>query len=73
MADLDAIDLENYETGPFCRHWGDPSDCAILCAVCGHKCTRHECEDGRRECLEDDCDCERWTEAEELAEEAING
>lgn len=23
----DGIDWENYDTGPFCRHWGTPGDC----------------------------------------------
>ena len=21
----------DYESGPFCRHWGDPSDCDVEC------------------------------------------
>jgi hypothetical protein len=66
MADTDAeeSDWSNYETGPFCRHWGDPVDCDIKCANCGHGCTQHEAEDGRRECFMPDCDCEAWVEPE---------
>ncbi len=59
----DEREWNNYESGPFCRHWDDPSDCDIECAVCGHRCPRHECEDGDFSCL--DCDCPAWTENEE--------
>lgn len=55
-------DWENYESGPFCRHWGDPSDCDIKCSRCGHRCTQHGAEDGDYACLE--CDCEGWVEPE---------
>ncbi len=28
-------DWEDYETGPFCRHWLHPSDCDAHCPKCG--------------------------------------
>jgi hypothetical protein len=60
MAD---VDWENYETGPFCRHWSDPADCDIKCATCGHDCHRHEFEKPG-ECFEDGCECKEWKEQE---------
>jgi hypothetical protein len=60
----DGQDWSNYDSGPFCRHWFETYDCEIKCANCGHVCTRHKYEDGRRECLEDDCHCEAWVEPE---------
>jgi len=51
---------EDYETGPFCRHWLDPYDCDEPC-VCGHPCCRHSnYTDGS--CNE--CDCEHFTDVE---------
>jgi hypothetical protein len=46
-----------YNSGPFCRHWSDPSDCDLLC-VCGHKCCDHRGD----ECSLDDCECEHYEE-----------
>ena len=49
---------EEYESGPFCRHWDDPSCCTEVC-VCGHRCIEHvftkpgEC---------DRCECNEWRE-----------
>lgn len=63
--DSEEIDWSAYESGPFCRHWGDPADCDIVCASCGHRCTRHRAEDGESECT--DCECERWVEPDEEA------
>ena len=51
-------DFEDYESGPFCIHWGDPADCEDLCLRegCGHKCHFHSC--GGFECLAvDGCPC----------------
>lgn len=53
-------DWENYETGPFCRHWGDPSDCDELCKGCGHKCREHSYGNDDAECMEDGCECKNW-------------
>lgn len=54
-------DWENYESGPYCRHWADPSDCEIClsgCANCGHSGLEHDFEDNGKcnECS----DCPGW-------------
>lgn len=51
----------DYNTGPFCRHYSDPSDCDERCARpgCGHACSRHH-----DECNEDGCECPEWVEPE---------
>jgi hypothetical protein len=59
----DERDWENYQSGPFCRHWSDPADCDILCATCGHKCHQHEFE-APGACMMDGCACEAWNEGE---------
>lgn len=57
---------ENYETGPFCRHFGDPSDCDELCERCGHKCHEHGAGvDNDEPCSHDGCICHGWVSAEE--------
>lgn len=53
-------DWENYDSGPFCRHYHDPSDCDLTCAKCGHRCPDHDYTDGT--CME--CDCPQWEERE---------
>lgn len=55
---------DSYETGPFCRHWGDPSECDEVCATCGHKCSRHDIDPDDSECMVQDCDCKKWEETE---------
>lgn len=55
---IDMDDFDCYETGPFCRHWSDPSDCEEVCSNCGHGCMDHDFESG--ECME--CECKEWTE-----------
>ncbi len=59
----DAPDSGDYErnSGPFCRHWGDPSDCETECGACSHKCHRH----GDEECMEEGCQCPGWEEKED--------
>lgn len=52
--------MEDWDTGPFCRHWADPSDCEKVCGRCGHVCRRHEDDS----C--DDCDCTVWMELIDL-------
>jgi hypothetical protein len=59
---------ENYESGPFCRHWGDPSDCDEECARCGHRCCRHGAESADFACMEEGCECEAWAQTEADAE-----
>ena len=50
-------ELDEYDSGPFCRHYGDPSDCDEVCDNCGCRCTRHGfAEPGA--CM--DCDCKEW-------------
>lgn len=61
----DDNDYTDYQSGPFCRHWGDPNDCDIVCAECGHRCTQHACDDGDFSCSVDDCECQAWKEPEE--------
>lgn len=55
---------EDYESGPFCRHWSDPSDCVIACENCGHRCPEHAYDSGDRACQVDDCECIAWEEPE---------
>ena len=58
--------LEDYQTGPFCRHWYDPADCPICaagCANCGHSGIVHDFE-APGECFECD-DCPGWQDKEE--------
>ena len=54
--------FDEYESGPFCRHWGDPADCDELCANCHHKCSWHqdECNFETQERVL--CDCAFWVE-----------
>ena len=51
-------DWDDYETGPFCRHWDHPSDCTEPC-MCGHHCRWHAGGD----CNVDDCQCLEFEEA----------
>lgn len=48
------------ESGPFCEHYGDPSDCDERC-VCGHECCRH---DVGMDCRIDGCDCADFRSSE---------
>ena len=57
-------DWENYETGSFCRHYGDPSDCDKVCAKCGHKCTDHDFETPG-ECMVEGCECKEWKDKDD--------
>lgn len=52
---------DDYESGPFCRHWSDPADCDEQCANCEHICREHEFE-YPGECAGDNgnCYCEEW-------------
>ena len=53
MTDFDTCD----DSGPFCEHYGDPSDCDELCK-CGHTCGQH-CWG---ECNQLNCECEKFIE-----------
>ena len=63
MDDHDDGEVE-YDSGPFCRHWSDPSDCEVVCDNCGHPCYMHEYGDDDTSCKEEDCDCTAWMESE---------
>lgn len=58
-------DWGDYQSGPFCRHWGDPIDCDEACARngCGHRCGAHDAAEGLTGCHE--CECEGWMEDEQ--------
>ena len=65
-------DWENYQTGPFCRHWSDPSDCDEVCATCGHKCTEHDFE-APGECMVDGCKCKAFADKNETPNADVTG
>jgi len=59
----DDTDDEEYNSGPFCRHFGDPWDCSRLCAACGHNCHQHGSgHDNEEPCDQPGCFCEGWEE-----------
>ena len=58
MAEEADDNWESYESGPFCPHWGDPSDCDEPCGTCGHPCSLH----GSGECRSEECSCEGFVE-----------
>ena len=63
----DETEGPEYDTGPFCRHYGDPTYCDHLCGRCGHKCSEHD-QDGEAsgKCNHtgnetgEDCTCPDW-------------
>lgn len=60
--DTDEVEAE-YDSGPFCRHWGDPDTCEAVCKNCGHRCGVHgdtSCDDWRNQPA---CPCTKWEEA----------
>jgi hypothetical protein len=61
MDEDDSGEWGDFDTGPFCQHWSDPSDCDELC-VCGHKCHNHWMGDY---CRVDDCNCEKFKDIED--------
>lgn len=54
----DGHDEPSYESGPFCKHWGDPGCCDDLCK-CDHKC----CEHREGPCSVEGCHCEGFIDA----------
>jgi len=53
---------DDYESGPFCRHWSDPSECDECragCATCGHSGLDH---DFNKPGACNECHCEAWVE-----------
>ncbi len=57
-------DRSDYDSGPFCQHWGDPADCDEVCATCGHRCWEHEHWDAPRACDVDGCECKGFKDKE---------
>lgn len=53
-------DWEDYDSGPFCMHWGELGDCDDLCSNCNHTCNEHV--HGHDYCEVDDCNCEKQKE-----------
>jgi hypothetical protein len=53
-------------TGPFCRHWNDPSACEEKCARCGHSCSDHGSVGSGTPCAADGCDCPGWIGENEI-------
>jgi hypothetical protein len=56
-------EMEDWESGPYCQHWSDPSDCEVEC-TCGHFCRDH-C--GSDDCLIAECKCESFANKKEGA------
>lgn len=61
MADSDSDEefWENYDSGPFCRHWSDVGDCDDLC-ICGHECRKHDFLDDNEPCNVEGCTCQKF-------------
>lgn len=57
-------DEPEQESGPFCPHWGDPSDCDEVCGRCGHACHKHLFGEN---CIQSGCECEEFIENKEPA------
>ncbi len=34
--------MVTYDSGPYCRHYSDPSECEDVCSWCGHRCADHQ-------------------------------
>jgi hypothetical protein len=49
--------LDDYESGPYCEHWGDPRYCDKLCS-CSHLCRQHSYYIGY--CTVDCCHCRNF-------------
>lgn len=62
------MDWEDYESGPFCRHWAEASACYIICAHCGHDCVAHNVGDDTS-CSVDNCACEEWQDGPDKDDE----
>lgn len=39
--EVEDVDDEGAQSGPYCRHFSDPGDCDELCARCHVQCRRH--------------------------------
>jgi hypothetical protein len=61
--DVEPYDDTEYDTGPFCRHYADPTDCDHKCLRCNHECHEHDQDmSGSGKCNHDDCECHDWLE-----------
>jgi hypothetical protein len=60
----DSEDDVEFDSGPFCIHWGDPSDCQEMCK-CGHPCHNHSIWDDERSCNIEGCDCNGFEDIED--------
>ena len=62
--DIEPYEEEDYDTGPFCRHYADPADCDIKCLRCNHECHEHDQDvvSGDGKCNHDSCECHDWLE-----------
>lgn len=47
----------DYESGPFCRHWGELGYCEKPCPTCGHACNEHRDDTA---CMFTGCSCAGW-------------
>ena len=57
-------DWEDYDSGPFCRHFSDPDECDLVCAECGHGCAKTDnSHELNGPCNVDGCPCTGWTDA----------
>jgi len=61
------VERAEYDSGPFCRHWGDPGDCEEACAACGHPCRQHPYDDS---CEVLECACEGFSKGDTARGEA---
>lgn len=58
MSDDGAVpeeELDDYESGPFCAHWGELGYCTDECGTCHHPCHGGNCK-------VNDCGCKEGTE-----------
>ena len=62
MADDIYDSLEEGDSGPFCPHWCDPSDCDEICK-CGHMCSDHSY--WSNDCREENCSCELFEDIDQ--------
>jgi hypothetical protein len=58
VMDEDEVDsFDDYNTGPFCQHYGTPGECDDVCERCKHICGKHDNDSDDHECDVEDCSC----------------
>lgn len=63
--DIDEEEEEpGYESGPFCKHYGQVGECEEVCALCGHQCRNHDPSEPY-DCDVDGCTCEGFVDEKE--------